>query len=165
MLLIEIHNELFTACCTNFALPKQELLLVAVAAGPGADRWGGGALRFGSGALATRAGRERALKDIGRLQLVFGGQCPLGLHALLPVDKTYVAVVLRVALWQIGPAADASRNNLLVDASARENVSASSEGAQALAAWRQKQRHSLWGVLCRSPPAPGPMAGPRLRAS
>ena len=116
------------------AAPKQELLLVAVAAGPGADRWGGGALRFGSGALATRAGRERALKDIGRLQLVFGGQCPLGLHALLPVDKTYVAVVLRVALWQIGPAADASRNNLLVDASARENVSASSEGAQALAA-------------------------------
>ena len=116
------------------AAPKQELLLVAVAAGPGADKWGGGALRFGSGALATRAGRERALKDIGRLQLVFGGQCPLGLHALLPVDKTYVAVVLRVALWQIGPAADASRNNLLVDASARENVSASSEGAQALAA-------------------------------
>ena len=89
------------------------------AAGPGADKWGGGALRFGSGALATRAGRERALKDVGRLQLVFGGQCPLGLHALLPFDKTYVAVVLRVALWQIGPSADASRNNLLVDASAR----------------------------------------------
>ena len=63
-----------------------------------------------SGLLATRAGRERALKDIGRLQLVFGGQCPLGLHALLPVDKTYVAVVLRVALWQIGPAADAFPN-------------------------------------------------------
>ena len=111
---------------------RKELLLVALAAGPGADKWGGGALRFGAGALATRAGRERAIKDISRLQTAFGGQCAVGLHALLPADKTYVAVVLRVALWEIGPEADASRNT--VDASARENVSASPEGAQALAA-------------------------------
>ena len=90
---------------------------------------------------------------------MFGGQCPLGIHALLPFDKTYVAVVLRVALWQIGPAADASRNNLLVDASARENVSASSEGAQALAASKHHSPapHGMPVPKCWSPPASATM--------
>ena len=110
--------------------------VVLLVAGRGARRRQRGGGARGSGAAPSRRARAASARSrtSGGSSSCSGASVPWDFTRCCPLIKPTWRSSSRVALWQIGPAADGSRNNLLVDASARENVSASSEGAQALAA-------------------------------